>query len=491
MTTILQFGEWLPDLPTYGLKGATVVSNVLPDASAYRPMPSLVPYTTALGSRCLGGIFATDAAGNNYNYAGDSSALYALSQNSFSIATRAVGGAYTALGDDVWEFANWGNTIIAVNGFTDLPQQISLGATNFANLSTGVKAKHLTVLRDFLVLGNVSDSAAQVYRVRWSAINNPGDFVPSAATLSDYQDLPSEGGPIQRVVGGEYGVVLQSRAITRMTFVGSPLIFQFDKVHSHIGSFNPQSVAHYQNLIFLLSEDGFYTFDGTNLNPIGRAKVDTFFRSDLHPNYNQRTTAAIDPINKIVLWAYASINSPQGNADKLLAYSWAYQKWALVTGLNIEFLLTSVTTGYTLEGLDAISTNIDNIMASLDSLQWAGGSIILSAYDNSHKLGRFNGSAMPATITTGEFQLFSDQRAMLTEVRPIAIGLSANLRLTVLNRNNLTESLSVGVVSTGINATGFAPVRVSARYFNIQLDVSTNFKQLLGVEVKGVPAGER
>jgi hypothetical protein len=493
MSTVIPFGEWLPDLPPYGLNGATVATNVLPDAESYRPFPQLVPYTTSVGARVVGGIYATDPAGNNYNYAATGAALYALTGSSFSDATRLVGGGYTTNAEEYWEFANWGNTVIGVNGLVDLPQRISLGALNFADMSIGVKAKHIATMRDFLVLGNVSDSAANVYRVRWSAINNPTSFTADAATLADYQDLPSEGGIVQRIVGGEYGVIFQQRRIWRMTFVGSPLIFQFDPVHNKIGALVPQCVANYQNLVFFLSEDGFYTFDGSQLNPIGRSKVDKFFRSDLNPSYIQRIIAAIDPINKYVMWAYVSNDAPSTNPDKLLVYSWAFDRWTIVQGLNVEYILSMVTTGYTLDGLDAITTNLDLLPFSLDSLQWTGGTIVAAAFNSEHVLGRFNGSAMAATVTTREFMLYQDQRAMITEVRPVVHGLSASTTITLVNRNTLTESASVGSSATVPNATGFVQTRCSARYFKIQLNtaVSVNFKQLTGVEVSGRPAGVR
>lgn len=492
MATIL-FGEWLPDLPPYGLKGATVATNVLPEADSYRPFPQLVPYTTSVGARVVGGIYATDPAGNNYNYAATGTDLYTLTGASFSTATRTAGGAYTTNAEEFWEFANWGNTVIGVNGLVDLPQQISLGATNFANLSIGVKAKHIATMRDFVVLGNISDSAANVYRVRWSAINNPTSFTVDAATLADFQDLPSEGGVVQRIVGGEYGVIFQQRRIWRMTFVGSPLIFQFDPVHNKIGALVPQAVASYQNLVFFLSEDGFYTFDGSQLNPIGRAKVDRFFRTDLNVNFIQRIVAAIDPINKYVMWAYISNDAPSTNLNKLLIYSWAYDRWTIVEGLAIEYILSMVTTGYTLDGLDAITTNLDALAYSLDSLQWTGGTIVASAFNSSHVLGRFNGSAMAATITTKEFMLFEDERAMITQVRPIVNGTSASTTISLINRNTLTESASVGSAATVPNATGFVQTRCSARYFKVQLNTaaSISFKQLTGVEVHGVPAGVR
>lgn len=492
MATI-PFGEWLPDLPPYGLQGATVCTNVLPDAQSYRPFPSFQPVTNALGGTVLGGIFATDPARNNYNYAGDASALYALTGATFSSATRLAGGAYTTVAGDFWEFVNWGNSVIGVNGFIDPPQRISLGAANFVDMSVGVKAKHIAVLRDFLVLGNVSDSAANVYRVRWSAINNPTSFTADAATLADYQDLPSEGGPVQRVVGGEYGVVFQHRAIWRMNFVGSPIIFQFDQVHNKIGALVSQSVASYQNQVFFLSEDGFYAFDGSQLDPIGRAKVDQFFREDLNPNYVTRIVAAIDPINKFVMWAYPSSDTTTGNPDKLLIYSWAFKRWTLVEGLDLDYVLSNITSGYTLDGLDAVNTNVGALIIPLDSIVWTGGTIVAGAFNSSHVLGRFNGSAMPATVTTGEFQLFEGERGMMLEVRPIATGLSASLTIAVLNRNKLTESLSVGAVPASPNNTGFVPTRCSARFFSIRMQTAANvdFKQLMGVEVNGVRAGVR
>ncbi len=493
MGTPIKFGEWLPDLPPFNNPGVVTATNVIPDAASYRPFPSLVPFSSSLGARCQGGITATDPANNNYNYVGDASALYVLVAQSFTAATRLVGGAYTTAADDYWEFVNWGNTIIGVNGFADLPQQISLGAANFADLSAGVKAKHIATMRDFVVLGNVSDSATNVYRIRWSAINNPTDFSPSAATLADFQDLPSEGGQVQKVLGGEYGVVLQQRSVWRMLFVGSPLVFQFDRVHNQIGAYIPQAAIRYQNLTFFLSGDGFYFFDGSALNPIGRGKVDRFFLSDLNVSYLPRINAVIDPNNKLVMWAYPSSNTMGGNPDKLLIYSWAFNRWALVSGLNIQFILQSLSTGYTLDGLDAVSTNLDILGWSLDSAQWTGGQLILAAFNATNQLARFNGSAMAATLETGEFQLFNGYRAQMTEIRPDVVGLSASCAISVINRNNLTESASVGSIASFPNDTGFVETLVDARYFRIRLETAagTDFTHLIGCEVDGTRTGIR
>lgn len=491
-TVPIPFGEWLPDQPPIGLSGATVATNVIPNERSYSPFPRLQIFSGSIGSRCRGGIFATDNTPSTFNYVGDSTALYSLQQQSFTVVTRA-SGAYSLDADEFWEFANWGNTVIAVNGFNDLPQTISLGAAAFTDLSIGVKARHIGIMRDFVVLGNVSDSATNVHRVRWSAINNPTSFTADAATLADYQDLPSDGGWVQKVLGGEYGIIMQERAIWRMQFVGSPLIFQFDPIHKSLGAYVAQAAVRYQNLVFFLSRDGFYSFNGTNLVPIGRGKVDSFFYGDLNFPHRMRIHAAIDPANKLVLWAYPSSDSMGSNPDKLLAYSWGFDRWILVEGLDLDFLLLATSVGGTLDGLDSLYPSLDSMPVTLDAEQWTSGQVILSAFNSAHRLGHFNGSAMAAIVETGEFQLFKDREAMLTEVWPQVVGVSASYTITLMNRNTLTQSLSAGSSATVPNATGFAEFRDTARYFRIRLNTANgvDFTHLVGVNVLGTPSGVR
>lgn len=115
--------------------------------------------------------------------------------------------------------------------------------------------------------------------MQWSAINNATSWTADPATLADFQDLPGDGGWIQKVVGGDYGVIIQERAVFRMDFVGSPLIFQFNQVLRNIGTPIPNSVVSYRDLVFFLSEDGFYVFDGSQAHPIGENRVDRTIRA--------------------------------------------------------------------------------------------------------------------------------------------------------------------------------------------------------------------
>ncbi len=71
---------------------------------------------------------------------------------------------------------------------------------------------------------------------------------------------------MQGVTGGEFGLVLLERSIVRMSYVGTPLIFQFDNIARNRGCFEPNSVIQWQGITYFLGDDGFYACDGQNLN---------------------------------------------------------------------------------------------------------------------------------------------------------------------------------------------------------------------------------
>lgn len=486
----IPFGEWLPDLPPVQSANQGVIEayNVFPDAASYKHVPNLSAFSVnAIGGRCLGAVIAMDGAGDTYNIAGDVSALYLMVSATFTTATRPAGsgGAYLAVESIGWSFAQFGNLLLGVCGFDAngsqgaVIQQLSLSAaaTQFTNLNVGgsggndIRANSIAIVRDFVVVGGVhqatSTSGAFAQRVRWSAINNPNSWTADPATLADFQDLVGDGGPVLRVIGGEYGVILQRYALWRMTFVGTPLVFQFDNVQRNIGLRAPKAAVSYQNLVFFLSDDGFYVFDGSSVTPIGRGRVDNTFYADVNPAQLHRVNAIIHPTNKTVLWAYPSgVNT---DPDRILVYNWAFNRWSRIT-TTTEVLAHHLS---------------------------AGGALTLAGFNTSHVLSRFAGSAMNATITTADMQFHDGRRTLMTNVRPIvtAPSNSPDVQIAVSARDRIlppgdAESFSSSVVP---NAIGVANVLSSGRYHRVRLTTANNgsFTDILGIEVTVQQEGVR
>src|SRR3546814_10809604 len=110
---------------------------------------------------------------------------------------------------------------------------------------------------------------------------------------------------VQRVFGGEFGVVLQRNTVTRMTFVGAPVVFQFDQVLPGIGAIAPGACAQDGDVVYFLSRRGFIALvNGTQPNPIGANKVDSTVLADLDENHLHRMSAVADPATHRVFWCY-------------------------------------------------------------------------------------------------------------------------------------------------------------------------------------------
>lgn len=496
---LLPFGQWQPDLADFGNPGSITAKNVFPAKESYRPFPSLSAQSSALTARARGAFSARDTDNNVYFYTGDATKLYEGIDDTF---TDRSGTTYSTASADNWEILQYDNNIIATN-FTDPVQFVAVGggaSANFADLITSTlkpKARHLGVVGSFLVLGNTSDvtDGAVPHRTWWSAINDGSDFDPDATTQSDYQDQ-QEGGWVRKIVGGvEYGVIFQDRQITRMSYIGKPQIFDFFPVDRKRGTPIPGSVVAHGRLIFYISEEGFFAFDGSQSHPIGVDKVDKTFWSEFDLNNRHRVSAAIDSVNKLVVWSFPGSGSTGGNPNKLWTYHWVYGKWSEIE-IDTMWIAKAETQGYTLDGLDSVGTDIDDsgvFSESFDSEVWKGGALRFSAFDTSHKLGYFNGANLAATIDTSEAQLLGNQRTILTTTRPLVDGGTPTVRIGSRNRTTDPHTFSTSVT---INAIGECPVRTNARYLRARMEMPAGetWTHAQGIEVPEEhvrPAGRR
>jgi hypothetical protein len=503
MKKVLPLKEWLPDQPDLG-NFVSVATNVIPWAQGYKSFPSFSVLTSnALTGRFQGGTFAQDTSANTYVIAGDATKLYKLEGTTFSDITRlTISGTSTASGsisatpyatnaDDWWEFVVFGSTIVGVNGHTNEPQAYTIGtSTKFGDLAgTPPKAKHVAIVRNFLVMGNLNEGGTVTpYRVRWAGLGTTTSWTVSAATQADFDDLDADGGAIQRVIGGEYGVIVQERALTRMTYVGSPIIFQFDKLELNRGTVAPQSVVAFGGRIWFLSDDGFYeAIGGSVAKPIGDGKVDNFFLQNADATSFPQISGAVDPQRKLVLWAFVGAGANGSLPNRLIIYHWGYRKWSYVE-TEIEGFVNYASIGYTLEQLDGISSSIETLSPSMDDRFWKGGLRALAAYNSSHKLGTFGGAPLAATVDTGEYQLTPGRTSHVMYVRPLVDGNAASVQVGARSLQASANGFGNEVAS---NADGTCFTRSHARYHRFRVKTSGEFDFIEGVEVEWQPGHER
>ena len=486
----IPFGEWLPDQPEHLNPGANVATNVYYALNSYKRFPSLVDYSSnniSTDSRGAGSF--RDNSGNVYNFVANNTDIYQLDGGTFTSRKSSLTGTNT----DYWTFTQFGNYVIASNGI-DAPQYYLMGtSTNFANLSSIVTSGTLPifrvsgVIRDFLVTGN--HTSAQ-NRIQWSGINDIATW-ESGSKQSDLQDLPGSGGEIVHITSGEIGYVFRQNQIIRMDYVGGATVFRLSVISPNRGAVYGRTVCQDNRRVFFYADDGFFEINGDQVISIGAEKVNRFFDLNLNKAYTDRICAAVDPFNQLALWLYPSVNNTSnttGICDRILIYNYSTKKWSLAEA-NASTIFAQFVGAYTVELMDIISQNLENINIALDTDFWNGGQVLVGAIDSDYKAAIFSGTDNEGEIETSEVELYPGFRSSVQSIRPI-VDATATIKIKTRDRlaDSVTESSEITMNSTGVN-----PVRQSGRYVkvNVKTPSGVAWNHAQGIDIIASRSGLR
>ena len=466
----ISFGEWTPDQPglTNGLRRA---ENVYPKLVGYGAIPIAVDYSASASENLNNVVAGKTTAGATTVFAGGSTKLFKLDSGDLSLDNVSKSGNYTTPTDQRFRFTQFGNVIVAANG-NDKLQGFNLNSSSlFANLAADApEARYVTVVRDFVVSGYQS---SYPNRVQWSALGDESSWTTSATTQADFQDIP-DGGSVVGVTGGEFGLVFMDRAIHRMSYIGSPLVFQFDNISRNLGCYEANSIIQYGGTAFFLGDDGFYACDGQNVIPIGSEKVNRFFFDNVEESTLYLMSAAADPIKKLIIWAYASNSS--ATPDSLLIYNYQTQKWSSGT-TSVDRIASTSTPAVTLEGMDTYGT-LETILTSFDSRLWLGGKLQLAGVDGA-KIVTFTGANATAYLETGDIEV-PGATSSITMVKPIVDDGSGSVAL--LSRRLLSEATTFGS-QTAADSENRVSVRGVGRYHRLQLTPTGSWTSAVGLDI--------
>ena len=473
------FGEWTPDQPgiTNGLQRA---ENVYSKQFGYGAIPTAVDYSAAADQALNSVVAAKTTVGGTLVFAGGDTKLFKLDPSDLSLDNVSKSGNYTTASDQRWKFTQFGNVLIAANGTAKLQGFNVNSSSLFADLAADAPtARYITVVRDFVVSGNIQSNNPN--RVQWSALGDESSWTTSATTQADFQDIP-DGGTVVGLTGGEFGLVFMDRAIHRMSYVGSPLVFQFDNISRNLGCYEPNSIIQYGGTSFFLADDGFYACDGQNIIPIGNEKVNRYFFDDVDQGILYKMSAAVDPTKKLIIWAYASQSS--ATPDKLIIYNFQTQKWTSGT-THVDRIASTSTPSVNLEGMDVYG-NLDTILTSFDSRLWLGGRLQLAGVDGT-KIITFTGANATAYIETGDIEV-PGATSGITIAKPIVDDGSASMAIS--SRRLLNEVVTFGS-QVAADAENRVSIRSVGRYHRLQLTPTGSWTSVVGTDIDLTGLGTR
>ena len=478
----VSLGEWTPDMPSSTGTESTGLSdalNVFPNNVGYSPFPTPVDISPS-ATEDLTSVFAGKDGDDVVVFAGGDSKLFRSYSNAGSVIIENVSksGNYNT-SPEAFSFEQFGKRVLACKNNNKIQQwTLSSSNTKFSDISEAPTAKCMTIVRDFVVAGNI-DSGDKPNLVKWSDLNNEENWTPGPQSQSDSQYL-ADGGAIQNITGGEIGVIFLENAIYRMSYVGSPLFFQFDKI-STIGCFEGKSCIEDNGISYFLSNDGFYQTDGNTVTGIGVNKVDEWFLKNADISKLPTLSTTVHPVYKLVIWNFADNFGKRQN----LIYHVETGRWSR-TITEATCVGNLATLGTSLEELSLLYPNIDTkVPASLDSRVWVGGKYIFAGAKN-RKITSFTGDCVDPRLET--LDLMGNSNSVITMIRPLVDNGKANI--SIASRQALDDTINFGTVSVTYEDRN--NVRSGGRYHRVRVEpVGDNWTTAVSFDMTVTDSGIR
>lgn len=483
----LPFAPWQPDQSIIGGTSAEA-KGVIRLGGKYVPDKSFQALLTgaAIGDIALGGAgFYQDRATARL-FVGDAGNLYELVARVPVIRSRI--GGYTVDRDWAWVFDQFGQTILAAGKDSGPIQKLTFGSdTDFSDLDTGPEQSDgIFVIREFVFSG-------RGVTMTNSAFNNYTDWDPDSGTQAGEFDLPSDGGNFVRGIGGQFGIIFQERKLHRLTYQGgTDAPFQRDEIEDKIGAMGPNSVCRYGGTAYFVTEDGIRVTDGNASQTVGDNKINRYFASRLNYNERARISIAADVEKRLLKIAFPTGGSSRCN--EVLIYSIADGEWTH-DDIEVDLLFEAPRPGVAIDddaGVAAIagSSVIDNVNIPVDSTAWRESRKQIMAVDYLGQVGTFEGPNRPAIIETGFAEAAPGRKGFVTEVWPLTDADTCAV-MTTTKLARLSDSTVNGTL-TPMNAAGFCPVMVEARWLAAQLQIpyATAWTEAMGIDHDGAAAGE-
>lgn len=472
MTTISLIG-YAPDLDQ-------TIQGVITDCSAFVPTekgmqgaPSAQdPNIAALASACFGAAAVRKLDNSTRVIAGSATKLFELSGTTWIDRTRAVGGNYTLGSDSVWRFAQFGDTTLASVKSDTLQAS---GLTTFADVTGAPKAAIVETVSNFVFLCDTNEATFGDSTNRWwcSAIRDHTDWTPSIATQSATNTLVSSPGKIFAARRfGDQIVIYKERAMYIGTYVGAPLIWDFQQIPGEAGCSSQEAVVNIGNadnpVHIFMGADDFWRFDGARPVPLGGPLRKTVY-ADLSNAFAYRIKTLHDRVNSRVYFFYPS-RAGNGAIDKCVVYHYRNNTWGR-DDRTIQATLEYISGGLTYDTWDAVYPTYNDLPTNIsyDSPFWTSGQTTPGFFSTSNKLNSLDGVSMTSSFTTGDLG-DDDNFYLLNRVKPVWLTSPTSATMTNFYKNSEGDALTTDFTIT-MSSSRFDLLR-AARWHRLQFNMS-------------------
>ncbi len=489
------FAEWQPDVVPWNNDVAAEASGVLPTEGGYAPFPQPDSSASAAAGTVIQGAFAARSATDSIKiFAFSSTKTYEGGAAGAAWIDRTNASSHTLATDEYWSAVQYGTNVIFANSGDNVMVIAAAGGGNATDLGgSPPNSRFPAVIGDYVFLANTSNS---VREIKNSGLNDSVTW--TLGTKSSSAQTFQDGGALQGIVGFEQGgFIFQSDMVRRLDLVTDARIYVPHKIDYAYGTTSPYSIVTRGGEVFYYSPAGFVRlgFDGS-FEPIGKGKVDEWFRDNSNVTRPKAIIGALDPVSQRVFWLFATAsNASSTTLDGLIVYDIDRKKWTHAT-CALTYIFRALTPGATLTALAALYSTLAAMAAAPTTFGadvWRGGAPGIAAFDASNKLGFFTGTPMAASVQTSKFEPVPGMRGYVRGFRLIGDAVNATGKIGGAER---PQTAIVFNGPAAVNGQGRVPTRISTRWAQIQVDIAAgeNWTGLAGVEFDqddATPDGKR
>ena len=256
-TNRILLGEWLPDQPDSTgspTPNLEMAFNVYPSSTGYAPFPKATRITVDMpNNERINGLYSARQNAQITAIVGTPSNIYRGNN-----IVRAVSGTINDISRPAgygsnrrnWAFEQFGSVVLGTNGTAKIQKYDITGDATFTDIEEAPVCRTMAIVRDFVFAG-YCDAVSN--KVQWSDLNNENVWDSTDVNQADFQILPS-GGAVKAVTGGEFGLIIQEKAVQRASYIGTPFVFQFDLISDNTGCISGASAIQYNGVSYWLYE---------------------------------------------------------------------------------------------------------------------------------------------------------------------------------------------------------------------------------------------
>ena len=325
----------------------------------------------------------------------------------------------------LWSLDNLGGTAIAlihngecfewdsnaVNATATRATIIAGAPTASRDMLVSTPDRHLVFFGTETTIGTKSSQDDMF--IRFSSQENINDYTPTAINSAGSQRL-ADG---SRIMGAKLGrnalYVWSDTAMFTMRFVGTPFTFAFEQVGTNCGLLGMNAAVEVDGTAYWMSDNGFFRYTG-QLQSM-QCLVEDYVYEDINTTSNQLVYAGINNLFGEITWFYPTSTSNVVNRCVVYNYLDSTQEVPIWT-TNASPLFTRTTwEDSSVFGLPHATQYDAGNDASFDVIGNTEGSTIY--FEQETGFDQIIGgatSAIPANITSGDYDITQDQREGIT-----------------------------------------------------------------------------